>query len=48
MRPVEGRTLADIGDIIAVLGPHFMAGEREANEQAERDCSGWPAKADKV
>lgn len=48
VRPVEQRTLADIGDIFAMFSPHFMAGGREFHEQAERDWSRWPAKADKV
>ena len=48
VRPVEQRTLADIGDIFAMFSPHFMAGGRELHEQAERDWSARPAKADKV
>ena len=48
VRPVEQRTLADIGDIFAMFSPHFMAGGREFHEQAERDGSRWSAKADKV
>lgn len=48
VRPVEQRTLADIGDIFAMFSPNFMAGGREFHEQAERDWSGWPAKADEV
>ena len=48
VRPVEEKTLADIGDIFAMFSPHFMAGGREFHEQAERDWSGWPAKTDKA
>lgn len=45
VRPVEQKSLADIGEIFAMFSPHFMAGEREFHEQLERD---WPIKSDKV
>ena len=43
LRKVEPETLADIGEILAMFSPSFMAGGREFHEEQERDWSGnWP------
>lgn len=41
VRPVEQRTLADIGEIFAMFSPDFMAEGREIQEEQERDWSGF-------
>ena len=46
LRRVEPETLADLGEILAMFSPSFMAGGREFHEQRERDWSGmWPDSA---
>ena len=37
LRRVEQETLADIGNILAMFSPGFMAQGREFNEERERD-----------
>ena len=37
VRPVERETLADLGDIVAMFSPEFMAEGREFHEERERD-----------
>ncbi|MEO8248600.1 MAG: AbrB/MazE/SpoVT family DNA-binding domain-containing protein [Burkholderiales bacterium] len=37
VRPVERKTLADIGAIVAMFSPNFMAEGREFHEEFERD-----------
>lgn len=37
IKPVERNTLADLGEILALFSPHFMAEGREFHEQKERD-----------
>ena len=40
LRLVKQETLANIGDILAMFSPDFMAGGREFHEERERDWSG--------
>jgi antitoxin VapB len=40
LRRVEEDTLADIGEILAMFSPAFMADGREFHEEQERDWSG--------
>lgn len=40
VRPVEQRTLAGLGEILAMFSPDFMAEGREFHEEHERDWSG--------
>lgn len=40
LRLVAQETLADIGEIIALFSPSFMASGREFHEEGERDWSG--------
>ena len=40
LRRIEQKTLADIGDIVAMFSPSFMAEGREFHEEHERDWSG--------
>ena len=40
VRPVEQRTLAGLGEILAMFSPDFMAAGREFHEEHERDWSG--------
>ena len=40
LRRVEPETLADLGEILAMFSPSFMAGGREFHEEQERDWSG--------
>jgi antitoxin VapB len=44
VRPVEQRTLSDLGEILAMFSPHFMAEGREFHEEQERnwDVPGKP------
>jgi antitoxin VapB len=47
VRPVERKTLAGIGEILAMFPPDFMAEGREFHEEHDRDWSGFgdtPAK----
>jgi antitoxin VapB len=39
LRPVQSRTLADLGELLAMFSPHFMAEGREALDEVERDWS---------
>ena len=41
VRPVEQRTLAGLGEILAMFSPDFMAEGREFHEEHERDWSGF-------
>lgn len=43
VRPVERETLADLGEIIAMFSPHFMAEGREFYPEEERN---WGVGAD--
>ena len=48
LRRIEQKTLADLGDIVAMFSPSFMAEGREFHEEHERDWSGvsqWGANA---
>jgi antitoxin VapB len=40
LRLVETETLADIGEVLAMFSPDFMAEGREFHEEHERDWSG--------
>lgn len=40
LRLVEQETLADIGNVLAMFSPSFMAEGREFHEEQERDWSG--------
>ena len=40
LRRIEQKTLADLGDIVAMFSPGFMADGREFHEEHERDWSG--------
>ena len=40
LRRIEQKTLADLGDIVAMFSPSFMAEGREFHEEQERDWSG--------
>ena len=40
VRPGEQRTLAGLGEILAMFSPDFMAEGREFHEEHERDWSG--------
>ena len=40
LRLVEKETLADIGEVLAMFSPDFMAEGREFHEEHERDWSG--------
>ena len=40
LRLVVQETLADIGDVLAMFSPNFMADGREFHEEHERDWSG--------
>ena len=40
LRLVKQETLANIGNILAMFSPDFMAGGREFHEERERDWSG--------
>ena len=42
LRRVEPETLEDLGEILAVFSPSFMAGGREFHEEQERDWSKCP------
>jgi antitoxin VapB len=43
LRLVETETLADIGEVLAMFSPNFMAEGREFHEEHERDWSGGNA-----
>ena len=47
LRLVEQKTLAGIGEILAMFSPEFMANGREFHEERERDWSGWGTGAKK-
>lgn len=40
LRRVEEETLADIGEIVAMFSPGFMADGRDFHEEQDRDWSG--------
>ena len=40
LRRIEQKTLADIGDIVAMFSASFMADGREFHEEHERDWTG--------
>lgn len=45
LRLVVQETLADIGDILAMFSPNFMADGREFHEEHERDWNGAATRA---
>lgn len=39
LRPSQPRTLADLGELLAMFSPHFLAEGREPLDEVERDWS---------
>jgi len=37
LRPSQPRTLADLGELLAMFSPHFLAEGREPQDEVERD-----------